>query len=209
MIEASVEIVEGENSSDTAREVGVGWLSKVFETGIIVPMLETSIEEVDRLDRSRIDVSLSKTAILLGKSSVASMLETIASVVIEGETTSLGIAVLTVNASVSVLSRLVEAIEEAWSTFVSVGVGNKVAGATSSEFEVMMAGSVVEASEPSKMPVLLPITCVRLSSVTDEVVSAGRATSVAVVKVSRVVLGAIVPASVGSSCVWGAEGDSK
>lgn len=71
-----------------------------------------------------------------------------------------------------------------------------------------MAGSAVATSEPSRILVVLPITSVRLSSTTDEVVAAGKATSVGVVKASGVVLGAIVPVSVGSSCVGGADGDS-
>jgi hypothetical protein len=172
-------------------------------------MLEVSNGEVDRLGRSIVEVVPSKIVLLLGKSSIAGMLGIIASVVIGDETTPLGIAVPEAIVSVSVMSTLVESIEEDWSSSVSVGVGNKVADAAPSETEVMTARSVVEALEPSGMLVVLPITSVRLSSTTDEVVAAGKVTSVGVVKASMVVLGAIVPASVGSSCVGGADRNSE
>jgi hypothetical protein len=57
------------------------------------------------------------------------------------------------------------------------------------------------------MLVVLSIASVRLSSTTDEVFSDGKATSVGVVKASRLVLGAIVSVSVGSSCVKDTDGD--
>jgi hypothetical protein len=207
VIEASV---DGEESSDNTREVAVGWVpASSEEKGMIVSMLEVSNGEVDRLGRSIVEVVPSKIVLLLGKSSIAGMLGIIASVVIGDETTPLGIAVPEAIVSVSVMSTLVESIEEDWSSSVSVGVGNKVADAAPSETEVMTARSVVEALEPSGMLVVLPITSVRLSSTTDEVVAAGKVTSVGVVKASMVVLGAIVPASVGSSCVGGADRNSE
>lgn len=84
-----------------------------------------------------------------------------------------------------------------------------MADAAPSKTEVMKAWSVAEALEPSGMLVVLPITSGRLSSTIDEVVAAGKVTSVGVVKASMVVLGAIVPASVGSSCVGGADRNSE
>jgi hypothetical protein len=208
VIEASVVIV-GKDSLDKTREVAVGWTSpSSIEEGMIVPMLEASIEEADRLGKSSVEVVPSKTVMLLDKSSTAGVLEITASVVIGDKTISLGTAVLETIVSISVMSTLVETIEDGWSSSVSVGDGNKVGDATSSETEVMMAGSAVATSEPSRILVVLPITSVRLSSTTDEVVAAGKATSVGVVKASGVVLGAIVPVSVGSSCIGGADGDS-
>jgi hypothetical protein len=110
--------------------------------------------------------------------------------------------------SISVMSTLVEIVEDDWSSSVSVGVGNKVTDATSSETEVMMTGLVVTVSEPSRMLVVLPMTSVRFSSAMDEVVTAGKATSVGVVKLSSVILGATASGPVGSSCVGGTDIES-
>lgn len=110
MIEASV---DGEESSDNTREVAVGWVpASSEEKGMIVSMLEVSNREVDRLGRSIVEVVPSKIVLLLGKSSIAGMLGIIASVVIGDETTPLGISVLEAIVSVSVMSTLVESIEE-------------------------------------------------------------------------------------------------
>jgi hypothetical protein len=175
---------------------------------MIVSMLEAS-NEVDRLGRSSVEVALSKPVMLLGMSFTADMLEIIASVVTGDGTIPLKIAVLEVIASISVLSTLVKTVEADSSSLISVDVGKTVADATSSEAEVIKTGSAVATSEPPRMLVVLPTTSVRLSLTIDDAVFAGRATSVGVVKASIVVLGVIVPASVGSSCVRGSEVTSE
>jgi hypothetical protein len=112
VIEASVVIV-GKDSLDKTREVAVGWTSpSSIEEGMIVPMLEASIEEADRLGKSSVEVVPSKTVMLLDKSSTAGVLEITASVVIGDKTISLGTAVLETIVSISVMSTLVETIED-------------------------------------------------------------------------------------------------
>jgi hypothetical protein len=91
----------------------VGWTSpSSIEEGMIVPMLEASIEEADRLGKSSVEVVPSKTVMLLDKSSTAGVLEITASVVIGDKTISLGTAVLETIVSISVMSTLVETIED-------------------------------------------------------------------------------------------------
>jgi len=176
---------------------------------MIVSMLEAPIVEVDRRGRSSVEVAPSNPAMLLGNSSAADMLDTIASVVIGDETIPLKTAVLEAIASISVLSTPVKIVEANSSSLVSVDVGNKVADTAPSEVEIVAAMSVGRIEEPSRMLLVLSINSVRLSSTTDEVVAAGKTTSVGVVKASIVVLGAIVPASVESSCVKVSEEDSE
>jgi hypothetical protein len=104
--EASVGISEGEKLSDTIREVAVGWFSDASEEGMAVPIPKASIEEVGELGRSSVEVAPAKFAMLLDKSSIADILESMASVVVGDEMTSLENAVLRVIASVSVLATL-------------------------------------------------------------------------------------------------------
>jgi hypothetical protein len=71
-----------------------------------VPIPKASIEEVGELGRSSVEVAPAKFAMLLDKSSIADILESLASVVVGDEMTSLENAVLRVIASVSVLATL-------------------------------------------------------------------------------------------------------
>lgn len=99
--ETSAEIVEGKETSDSARGVVVSWTSETVDEGICTPMSETSIDEVGRLGRSRAEVALSKFVPLLSDSS--EILDVIASVVIGEGTTSLQVTLLRVVASASTL----------------------------------------------------------------------------------------------------------
>jgi hypothetical protein len=201
MVEASVNVAEREKTSDTTREVAVGWFSDASEEGTSVPILKASIEEVGKLGRSSVEVAPAKSAMLLDKSSIADILETMASVVVGDEITSLENAVLRVIISVSVLATLVGPNERVWSSLVIVNVGNKVSDPTSSEIETVRVVSVWVATEPSKMLVRLSKISVRLSSGSINVAEAGRGASVGMNEESTVVLRAMVPVSVRSSCV--------
>lgn len=151
---------------------------------MIVSMLEAPIVEVDRCGRSSVEVAPSNPVMLLGNSSAADMLDTIASVVVGDETIPLKTAVLEAIASISVLSTLVKIAEADSSSLV----GNKVGDAGPSEIEIVVATSVGRIAEPSRMLLVLSIPSVRLSSTTNEVVAAGEATSVGVIKPSIIVL---------------------
>jgi hypothetical protein len=108
-METSAGIVGGDETSDTAREVTEDWISRTLEEGMFVSISEASIEEVDRLGRSRVEVAPSKSVMLLGNPST--ILEIIASVVVGDREISLEIALKRVVASASVLMTLVGSIE--------------------------------------------------------------------------------------------------
>jgi hypothetical protein len=197
-VETSAGIVGGDETSDSAREVAEGRSSRTLEEGMLVSPSEASIEEVDRLGRSRVEVAPSKSVMLLGNSST--ILEIIVSVVVGDREISLEIALTKVVASASVLMTLVGSIERLWSSSV-VNVGNNVSDTVSSGIEVVMAMSVETVTEPSKTLVTPPTTSVRILSTSADVVRAGRDASVGVKEISAVVLGATRLDPVASSCV--------
>lgn len=106
--EVSVNSAEGETSVP-GMVVAVGCISLILVEGMPVPISEASIDEVNRLGRSIVEVAPAKFVILLGNSS--ERLEIIASVVVGDRAISLEIALLRVVASACVLTTPVDSIE--------------------------------------------------------------------------------------------------
>lgn len=201
MAETSAEIVEGKATSDSASEVAVGWTSGTVDEET------SSLDEVDRLGRSRAGVALSKSVTPLGNSSEA--LETIASVVLGDRTAPLEIVLLRAVASASVLTTLEGSIERLCTPLLVVSVGNKVSDTVSSETGIVMVKSVGAATGSSDALVIPPITPVRLPSMSEATADICIGESVAIIDESMVVLRAIPLVSVGSSCVSGSVGSSR